>query len=214
MFYASRIRGLSGNFWAAGVVALTSLAQVTLSIWNGVELRSIGQLRPPTNTSAFRSAVVWFSMSAFCDILVTLSMSYYLYKAAKKTVVRRTTLMLTRLITFTVETGFLTAAFAIVEAILFAVSHTTLLYSLFIGVTPKLYSNCLLALLNSRLQISNGRMADSSNVNFITDMQSSSRSAHGSGFNVADVHADNLDDAIELDKVHHQPQHYRKTEED
>ncbi|TCD59898.1 hypothetical protein EIP91_011213, partial [Steccherinum ochraceum] len=42
--------------------------------------------------------------------------------------------------------------------ILLGASPSTSWYAFFMGVTPKLYSNCFLALLNARIEVTNGRM--------------------------------------------------------
>ncbi|TCD61562.1 hypothetical protein EIP91_008253 [Steccherinum ochraceum] len=154
LFYARRVLLISrGNFWITGAVVITAITQAGLSIWAGVVAREIGQLTILPWSHNFNVFVVWLGTTAFCDLIITLSISYYLYKARRSLASRRTSIIVTRLIKLTIETGFVTAASAIVEAILFVVSRNTLMYSIFMGITCKLYSNCLLAILNARISM-------------------------------------------------------------
>ncbi|TCD59916.1 hypothetical protein EIP91_011192 [Steccherinum ochraceum] len=180
LFYAWRIQCLGRNTLATSLVVMTALLGFASSVWDGVVDKAAKHIEILTHTRGYLTAILWLSTTALCDILITLSMSYYLYKAKKTSSVRRTTVMLTRLITYTIETGLLTAAFSIVEAVLFVTSTDTLLYGLFMGITPKLYSNCLLALFNSRIQVDNGRITNIDGAIPLSDVGVSSRSGHNS----------------------------------
>ncbi|TCD60833.1 hypothetical protein EIP91_009422 [Steccherinum ochraceum] len=175
LFYAWRIHKLGRNVWVSGVVSLSALPPLGFSIWNGVEIHRVADLQDLSHASSFPTVIAWLTATALCDILITLSMSYYLLKAKKSSSVRRTAAMLSRLIKYTVETGLFTATFAIIELILFVALPDTLLYTLLMGITPKLYSNCLLALFNSRIQVENGRITDSDRIIFMSTIGASSQ---------------------------------------
>ncbi|TCD64861.1 hypothetical protein EIP91_003565 [Steccherinum ochraceum] len=175
LFYAWRIHTLSSNRWITFFVTLSAFVQAGFSIAVGIETREVGHLALITHSKAFKYKMIWFCTTAFCDILIALSMSYYLYRAKQHSAVRKTNAMLTRLIKFTVETGLITAAFALLEAILYVAANETLFYALFMGICPKLYSNSLLALFNSRIEVTSGRICDADGVNFLSTMAFASR---------------------------------------
>ncbi|TCD63229.1 hypothetical protein EIP91_005814 [Steccherinum ochraceum] len=183
LFYSWRIHTLGKNIWITAAVVLTALAQFGLSIWDGLETLAAKHIEIVTQTKTFKASIWGLSAAALCDIMITMSMSYYLWKAKKSSSVRKTSARLNRLIRYTVESGFLTAAFAATIIILFATSTHTELYTLFLVMMPKLYSNSLLALFNSRIEIANGRIADSENVVFMSDIDTPSRSSPSTGPN-------------------------------
>ncbi|TCD61565.1 hypothetical protein EIP91_008256, partial [Steccherinum ochraceum] len=185
LFYGWRVYALSNNFYVATAIALSALLQMGFSIGVGVETLRVKHLSLVTGSEAFLYKMLWFSFTAFCDLVIAITMSYYLYRAKQKTIARRTTAMLTRLIMFTIETGFITAAFSLVEVILYVAADKTLFYALFTGITSKLYSNCFLALLNSRIAITNGQVTESEGVNFMSTIGTASRT----GPNISFVHA-------------------------
>jgi len=157
LFYAWRISALSHNPWVVSAISVLSVTQASLSMWDGVECKRVGRFTLFTHTSVFRAKILASSGSALTDVAITCCMFYYLRKAKNASMITRTTTMLTRLIRLTIESGLITAAVASVNVILFAASQDTLMYTIPLVVTTKIYSNCLLALLNSRIQVVGGR---------------------------------------------------------
>ncbi|KAF7430247.1 hypothetical protein PC9H_005949 [Pleurotus ostreatus] len=93
-------------------------------------------------------ALTWLLASAIADALITSTLVYSLYK--RKTGFKDTDNVIERVIRFTIQTGMITALFAILDVVFFLVSpHTTLnfIWDLALG---KLYSNVLMSTLNSR----------------------------------------------------------------
>ncbi|TCD59917.1 hypothetical protein EIP91_011193 [Steccherinum ochraceum] len=176
MFYAWRILLLSKNRVSSGTIALTSLLAISFSIWDGIDTRNAERLTAVSRAKTFYTGVLWLGMTALCDLVITCSMSYYLYKAKNLSTVERTSVLLTRLIKLTVETGFITAACAILELVLFVASRDTLVYAVFMGISGKLYSNCFMAILNSRIQITDGRITDRERVMPISNFVAASPS--------------------------------------
>ncbi|TCD69202.1 hypothetical protein EIP91_008498 [Steccherinum ochraceum] len=167
LFYAWRIYALSSNRWITFFVILSSLDQAGFSVAVGIETRNVGNLASLTHSlKTLKYKLTWVCTTAFCDILIAISMSYYLYRAKQRSAVRRTNAMLTRLMMFTAETGLITAACALLDAILYIAANETLFYALFMGICPKLYSTSLLALLNSRIEVTSGRIGNGDGVNF------------------------------------------------
>ncbi|TCD70842.1 hypothetical protein EIP91_001533 [Steccherinum ochraceum] len=157
---------------------MTGLAilQFAFAIWDGIEVHAAGNLQAITHTRSFTIAFSWLASSVLCDMLITAFMTFYLWRAKTQIPISKTNALLSRLIRYTVETGLITSTFTLLEAIFFAASRNTLLYVLYLGVVPKLYSNSLLAVLNSRLRFSNGQIgaADVSSIHFLSTNGNSS----------------------------------------
>ncbi|KAF8908634.1 hypothetical protein CPB84DRAFT_1767137 [Gymnopilus junonius] len=89
--------------------------------------------------SSFASIAVWNGFGAICDITIALSMPYFII----------------RVVTLIIETGGLTAIFAILHLCLyFANSQTFIVPGLSVS---KLYANTMLVILNNRMRIVDGR---------------------------------------------------------
>ncbi|TCD64981.1 hypothetical protein EIP91_003394 [Steccherinum ochraceum] len=179
LFYAHRIYALSsklvpapadgtnslmqgattgGNGVASTAISVIAITQATVGVYGSIRVLLVGRLSLlPTTAIIYRLAIVWLGGAALCDSIITCCMLYYLYKARRRTTFRRITTPLTRLIKLTVETGFICAAVGIASLILFIVSPHTFIYTACMATIGKLYSNCLLAVLNSRVRILNGR---------------------------------------------------------
>ncbi|KAJ7208627.1 hypothetical protein GGX14DRAFT_633504, partial [Mycena pura] len=101
------------------------------------------------------STSVWCAGSATCDILIATCMTYYLAKSGSG--YRQTRVLISKLIRLTIETGSITAVVAIVNLILFFAFPGKTYYTAAALITPKLYANTMLAVLNARFQILGGR---------------------------------------------------------
>ncbi|KAH8077742.1 hypothetical protein BXZ70DRAFT_1012879 [Cristinia sonorae] len=163
LFYAFRIHTLSQRYLIPAVVAFLSLLQLGFSIWSAVEILHLKHLSLITHSIVLPVAIVWLSTIAACDITITSAIFYYLWSAKKLSMNGQTNSILTRLMRLTVETGFITSTFTIVALILTITKKDTLLYTCFLGPTSKLYSNTLLAVLNSRVRIVGGRDKEEDN---------------------------------------------------
>ncbi|KAK7690346.1 hypothetical protein QCA50_007003 [Cerrena zonata] len=86
--------------------------------------------------------------AAVSDILIALSMCYYLQK--KRTGIERTDDLVTTLMLYSINTGLLTSIIATTAVILFAVMPTNFLWLCFFWIMGKCYVNSVLASLNSR----------------------------------------------------------------
>ncbi|KAH8088926.1 hypothetical protein BXZ70DRAFT_500389 [Cristinia sonorae] len=157
LFYATRIYAISGNHWISGIISILAAVDVAFGTYEGIQCFVIGYLTRIRHSNVFWAAILWAGSNALCHIIITWSMFYYLLQAKKRIAMKQTGSLLTRLIRLTLETGFLCAAINLLALVLFVASQKTLLYLVPLTITSKLYSNCLLALLNSRFKIVGGR---------------------------------------------------------
>ncbi|THH32213.1 hypothetical protein EUX98_g1998 [Antrodiella citrinella] len=144
LFYAWRIRILSRSYYAAGAICTVAIVQGVIEIYDGVICLQAGSLSKLPQSEASKVFVVWLAMSCACDVMITGSMFFYLQRAKKAILVKKTSNLLTRLIALTVETGLLSCTVQLTALICFVVADQTLLYTAPVSVTSKLYSNSLL----------------------------------------------------------------------
>ncbi|KAF5350316.1 hypothetical protein D9758_012808 [Tetrapyrgos nigripes] len=105
----------------------------------------------------FPSTATWLAASATADVMITVCMTVLLRRAIARSriehfshITRQTDLFLTRIIRSTIETAAITAGAAILELILFFRLPNTGLHIAIALILSKLYTNTLLASLNSR----------------------------------------------------------------
>ncbi|KAI0630712.1 hypothetical protein C8Q77DRAFT_221984 [Trametes polyzona] len=149
-YFCWRILAFSRLKVLVGAMAVLVFVQMALGIAAGILLHvmhvsAVGPL-PSVVTTVF---IVWFTTSATVDVLIATCMTYCLLKS--KSGIHRSDALVSRLVRLTIETGVLTAAFAILNAVLFAASPQTFkVYQCVALVLPKIYVNTLLANLNNR----------------------------------------------------------------
>ncbi|THV04739.1 hypothetical protein K435DRAFT_790744 [Dendrothele bispora CBS 962.96] len=95
---------------------------------------------------------VWLAGSFVADILIAICMVFVLKRAQAQAVSKRTETLVTRLLMNAVNTGAVTAVAAFVELILFVVYKDNNFHQAPAFLLGKLYTNVLLANLNSRAQ--------------------------------------------------------------
>jgi len=100
-------------------------------------------------TEAKAIAIVWLVCTAVCDVLITMSL-VYIFTIAKSRSLAHTGSLLNRLIIQTIQSGVITAIFAILHLAFFLAYPDSLLNIPFVYVLSKLYPNVLLANLNNR----------------------------------------------------------------
>ncbi|GAA5930028.1 DUF6534 domain-containing protein [Sporobolomyces koalae] len=92
----------------------------------------------------------WLSLAALADVIITVSLVYYLNKS--KTGLLQTNSILNRLIELCISTNSLTAAVAVIDAVLFSTLTTS--WHVAVNLTLiRLYFNSLLVSLNARADL-------------------------------------------------------------
>ncbi|KDR77613.1 hypothetical protein GALMADRAFT_245760 [Galerina marginata CBS 339.88] len=122
-FIAWRIRIISGSAIMPVVIAFFG----TCAFIGGVALTvSVSFIREWARFQQFEGAVItWLTASAAADLLITMALSWSLVK--RKTGIKTTDDKVSRIIRLTVQTGLITAIFALVDVVVFlTVQHTTL----------------------------------------------------------------------------------------
>ncbi|KAJ7040559.1 hypothetical protein C8F04DRAFT_1082706 [Mycena alexandri] len=152
-FYIWRVWSLSRRVWPPILIGCTMATGVMMAFYFGIVVAVQGggidklfALSP--------EITVWLSASAICDLLITISLVQIFIDRKKNTNLARTVGTLNQLIRFSVETGSVTSAMAIIELILWLTSGKKWnIHFIFFLTLGKTYSNMLVATLNSRARV-------------------------------------------------------------
>ncbi|KAF6755006.1 hypothetical protein DFP72DRAFT_356133 [Ephemerocybe angulata] len=163
-FFAWRVRLLTKSNWLAGLICFFSVVSLGGGIWTTVLIIKLKVFA--RKIELHWSALVWFLAACVADILITVVLVITLSR--RKTGFSATDDAIQKIIRMTVQTGALTAVFAVGDVVFFMSMGRTALNFLWDLALSKLYANCLLSTLNARANIkestlgSNPRQAVSS----------------------------------------------------
>ncbi|KZV73836.1 hypothetical protein PENSPDRAFT_262260 [Peniophora sp. CONT] len=158
IFFAWRVKVLTGNTWVAALLILGSI----ISGLGGVAVSiAIGIVPNWLEFQRFEAPViVWLVTSAMVDVTITGFLTFHLRK--HRTGFQRTDDVLSKIIRLTVQTGLITSVWAIVDLAVFLAIPTGV-HLIFNFPLAKLYSNSLLSSLNARSSLSGGMTSTSEN---------------------------------------------------
>ncbi|KAF9466974.1 hypothetical protein BDZ94DRAFT_1250213 [Collybia nuda] len=159
-FFAYRIWSLRKSYEPASAskvlnvvvvfIVACALMQATAAVVTGGQLILINDIQ---RFSELNTAIsIWLVGSCVCDITITITMLILLRKARQRTRWRHTKSVINNVIQQTIETGLVTTVTALLELILFLVEQDTSLHTTMAYMLAKLYTNSLMATLNSRIQ--------------------------------------------------------------
>ncbi|KAK7013824.1 hypothetical protein R3P38DRAFT_2545648, partial [Favolaschia claudopus] len=163
-FYASRIHALSKSRAIPAIILIISFTSTIGGFVAGVFSFQAGDITLLNNRKTSITVGVWCGGSALSDILIAVFMTYYLSKSA--TGFRQTNILISRLIRLTIETGLITALVALANLVLFFAFPGHTYFGTPALIMPKLYANTILAVLNARFRIVDGRATYVSSADF------------------------------------------------
>ncbi|KAF8074483.1 hypothetical protein FPV67DRAFT_582646 [Lyophyllum atratum] len=152
-FFAWRVWILGTRRWPfvliVGATLVTALASCAMSFCYGIALVTTS----PYASRMFESnaLMAWLATSIVCDLMITVTLSVQLWMKKQKTF-HFVNHVVHRGVRMAIETGGLTCGVAIAELVLFLTPQSSYLHMLVI-ISGKIYSNSLLASLNSRAPI-------------------------------------------------------------
>jgi len=174
VFYAWRISILSQSYWVSGVVLILSLLQFGTGLYSGAYAHIIGVFSQ-VQIREYKTTCVWLGGTALCDVIIAISMMYYLQRS--KTGFKQTAALISKFIRITVETGLVCATFAILDLALFLAFKENNYHLAPSIALSKLYSNSLLAVFNARVRIVGGRNPEASTIDTTTTSSLRQRTA-------------------------------------
>ncbi|KAK0218929.1 hypothetical protein IW262DRAFT_1462521 [Armillaria fumosa] len=151
LFYAWRMYKFSKKArWLCITLSVIAFIQFSAAICCGIQVRNSGRYSNLQNNSGVKvTAIIWLGGSVLCDSAIALCMTCLLCRA--QTGLKSTRVLLSRLMRLSIETGTVTAVFAILDMVLYLASHNNNHYTVPANCLVKVYSNTVLAVCNSRM---------------------------------------------------------------
>ncbi|TFK50241.1 hypothetical protein OE88DRAFT_1661898 [Heliocybe sulcata] len=180
-FFAWRVYRLTHMKWFFMLISTLIIIQFVGAAGTGIAGSIITPFVEWNRWQVKVPIVVWLVLAAVIDCMITFTLTFYLRR--NRTGFVATDHIITRLIRVTVQTGMLTALWAVLDLILYLAvpSPVHLIFNL---ALPKLYSNSLLSTLNSRVNSNGDGSGRSGQV--ITDTAWKDR--HGESQAVSGIH--------------------------
>ncbi|KAF4588806.1 hypothetical protein EYR40_010361 [Pleurotus pulmonarius] len=178
LFFAWRIYKITRSYWVPAVIFVFSIAALAGGVWTTAKLGIIQLFsrKPELHTPA----LLWFLSASIADICITVALVISLTR--RKTGFSSTDSIIDKIIRMSVQTGGVTAFFAVADVIFFmALPHTALNFIWDLALS-KLYSNCLLSTLNARASLLNIPSSGSSNGNMNRNISSGGPRRHPESF--------------------------------
>ncbi|KAK0221075.1 hypothetical protein EDD85DRAFT_984014 [Armillaria nabsnona] len=201
------IRHLSAQFIYSQISLTSSVAAVITGIY-AFQADNVLKLN---NRKTSIAIGIWCGASALCDIIIAICMTCYLMRGSN-TGFRHTRTLITKLIRLTIETGTMTAVVSLLAVILFLVFPHQTFYMTPALLMPKLYTNTVYMVLNSRIRIIGGRdtYMSSTVMSFTTTMIGDATSQSGDGMQgrapVVTISNEIFHDNYEMGQINDKPQ--------
>ncbi|KAI0796329.1 hypothetical protein BC629DRAFT_287478 [Irpex lacteus] len=145
LFFAWRIKVLTGSWPLVLVITAFSITQMFGGLGTGIGMRTVPEYTQFQRLQVI--VIIWLAASALTDMIITISLVGYL--RMHRTGFASTDDAINRIIRLTVQTGMVTAVCAVVDLICFLVTPNGLHLAFNIPLS-KLYTNSLMSSLNSR----------------------------------------------------------------
>ncbi|KAK0435205.1 hypothetical protein EV421DRAFT_1908881 [Armillaria borealis] len=152
-FFAWRMYAMSGKAWITGIILTLTLVQGGAGIWTAALGHEYG-LFSDVQKRITKAILVMLGASTLCDVFIAGSMLYYLKKSTSG--YNPYSAPLYKFVRMVVQSGALCATISVVYIVIFCVYRDNNFHMAPALALSKLYSNCLLAILNSRTHYSAG----------------------------------------------------------
>ncbi|KAJ7784655.1 hypothetical protein B0H16DRAFT_1493319 [Mycena metata] len=160
IFFAGIITACVQGFFTFRIYAFSKKLFIPVLLWTTILLRLLGSTvilvteSRSTLLADYEARWAWlfmtvWSLSVANDVTITVTLVILLYRR-RPDVLQRTTALVDKLIAWTIETGMLTSAVSIVTLTCFITTRESFIFLATFSVTSRLFSNSLLASLNSR----------------------------------------------------------------
>ncbi|KAF8157414.1 hypothetical protein K438DRAFT_1986533 [Mycena galopus ATCC 62051] len=146
LFIAWRVRVVTRAYILPTMIFILAM----VSFGGGIATTTIVTLHPDfASFGHFRAEVItWLVSSTACDVVLTASLVYSLW--TRKTNMISTDSYINKIIRLSVQTGFITAAAALLDMVLYLTLPNSSVNFIFDFALSKLYTNALISTLNAR----------------------------------------------------------------
>lgn len=200
-FFCWRIWAVRKSMIVPVFVMLLSLVQFAMVTYGGVVYGLVPDIELDNPMPFY--VPVWLVGSLVCDSVITVYMTLSLVQCNERSSFKHTKSLMAKLIKLTIETGLVTTTAAIIELVLAIAFRVTMYHIALFYIISKLYANCMLATLNSRILL-NRTVDQHKTAAIYDDWHSSAHSGgtpSGNSPNVIQIHT-KVETAIEMDPYH------------
>lgn len=149
MFFIHRLFKFSGCKTVAAFCGILSMLNLIGTLVDAVKALSISTNRTSQNAQDWLT-ILTLVAAAVCDLVTTVGLVYFLQHERRRTKVQQIHNIADRLTLWTIETGLATSMSAVLVIVFFCTMRTTFLWTAVYDVLADVYTNSLLAALNSR----------------------------------------------------------------
>ncbi|KAG2129168.1 uncharacterized protein EDB93DRAFT_1182218 [Suillus bovinus] len=149
MFFIYRLFKFSGSKMLAAFCGIFSMLTLTGTLVDAAKALDI-----PTNRTG-KNALNWLTIltlvaATVCDLVITIGLVYFLQRERRRTIFDQIHNIAVRITLWVIETGLATSMSTILVIVLFCATRNTFLWTAVYNVLADVYTNSLLAALNSR----------------------------------------------------------------
>ncbi|KAH8825515.1 hypothetical protein DL96DRAFT_1557179 [Flagelloscypha sp. PMI_526] len=148
-FFGYRVHVFSKSWIIPFIVWVPTLLQLGSGIALGAVSEPVPLHEMATNPRITRVVITWVTSTVVTDVFIAVLLTYYLY--TMKSGISQTDTLISRIIRLTVETGTVTAIWAIMILVLFYEKPPWFL--IFSDTIGKLYANNLMVMFNRRVDL-------------------------------------------------------------
>lgn len=149
MFFIYRLFKFSGSKTVAAFCGILSMLNLTGTLVDAVDALSVSANRTTQNARNWLT-ILTLVAAAVCDLITTIGLVYVLQRERRRTKVHQTHNIADRLTLWAIETGLATSMSAVLVLVFFCAMRNTFLWTAIYDVLADVYTNSLLAALNSR----------------------------------------------------------------
>jgi len=147
LFFADRVRRLAGNLYIAGFCAILSLWRLGVGTWATVGAMENANII--IFNEKYRWTMMFYALGTTIDLTIASSLCYFLAKH-RRTSIKKTARLIDGLIAWTIETGVVTGLTSVSLLVCFVTMPNNFIWVAIYSYIDRIYSNSLLAILNSR----------------------------------------------------------------
>ncbi|KAG1719875.1 hypothetical protein EDB19DRAFT_1780539 [Suillus lakei] len=149
MFFIYRLFKLSGNKTVAAFCGILSILNLAGTLVDAIKALGITTDRTAQNARNWLT-ILTLVAAAVCDLVITIGLVYFLQRERRRSKVPQTHNIADRLTLWAIETGLATSMSAVLVIVFFCAMRSTFLWTAVYDVLADVYTNSLLAALNSR----------------------------------------------------------------
>ncbi|KAF8180543.1 hypothetical protein K438DRAFT_1725531 [Mycena galopus ATCC 62051] len=154
IFVAWRIYAGTRSPWLPLIIVICAIGSIAGAYWTGVTVMIVKTFLRKVEVN--HPSIVWSSFTTAADVFMTVGLTYILIANRKKS--PSNARGISRAIQVTVQTGIITAIFALLDVILFNTQPDNTINFIWDFGLSKLYTNILVATMNARAAPTNINM--------------------------------------------------------